>query len=738
MADTHETLVHSTCRLCFNRCPILVQLRDGRPRRVTGDPGARLHRGYTCRRGRSLPELHNDPDRLLRTMRRTAGGGFEAVSSEDAIKDVADRLQEIVNRHGPRSVALYVGTQSVQSVPSYALARSLLTELGSPMLFSANTIDQPGKHVAAGLHGYWMAPAQGFAEPQVALWIGINPLVSYKGIPAGVPRDGINAIHARGGKTIVVDPRRTETAALASLHLQLKPGEDVALVAGLLNVVIAEGLWDRDFVGANVDGLAAVAEAVAPFTPAYVSDRAHVPADDIVTAARWFAQAKRGYAVAGTGASMSAATGTLLEYLVLCLDTLCGHYLRAGEAFPSAAPLSPAPRFKAQAWPPVRSYGYGVALHGSGRTDSLAGLQTADLPDEILSDAADRVRVLFNLGGNPVVAWPDQRRTLAALARLDMLVSFDVRMSQTAKQSTHVFASTMCLEIPGYQTSSSATVGYANGYSGYGEAWAQYTPAVAVPPTGSDLVEEWVVFYEVARRMGLQLSWIGAQPFQIGPPREGVTYPRVDMSRRPTHDEILEMWTSSARVSLAEVKAHPSGSVFPATPPVLVGSKDEGWTGRLDVGASEMMDDLRRLHREPVDTAASSFRLLNRRGLVINSNYHVAKVNKLRFYNPLYMNPADAGRIGVEDGDRVNIASSAGAVDAIVETDRSVAAGTVSMQHCFGDAPENKADVSRIGSPVNRLLSTDTRRDRYTGQPLMSNIEVRITTYADPEGHDLF
>ncbi len=269
MADTHETLVHSTCRLCFNRCPILVQLRDGRPRRVTGDPGARLHRGYTCRRGRSLPELHNDPDRLLRTMRRTAGGGFEAVSSEDAIKDVADRLQEIVNRHGPRSVALYVGTQSVQSVPSYALARSLLTELGSPMLFSANTIDQPGKHVAAGLHGYWMAPAQGFAEPQVALWIGINPLVSYKGIPAGVPRDGINAIHARGGKTIVVDPRRTETAALASLHLQLKPGEDVALVAGLLNVVIAEGLWDRDFVGANVDGLAAVAEAVAPFTPAY-------------------------------------------------------------------------------------------------------------------------------------------------------------------------------------------------------------------------------------------------------------------------------------------------------------------------------------------------------------------------------------------------------------------------------------------------------------------------------------
>jgi anaerobic selenocysteine-containing dehydrogenase len=179
----------------------------------------------------------------------------------------------------------------------------------------------------------------------------------------------------------------------------------------------------------------------------------------------------------------------------------------------------------------VKAYDFGETLRATGRRDSLAGLPTADLPDEILFEGEGRVRALFNLGGNPVVAFPDQARTVLAMDALDLLVSFDVVMSQTARRSHYVFASTMCLEVPGIQTASSATVGYANGYTGYAESWAQYTPGVVDRPPGSDLMEEWEVFYEIAERLGLEISWLPRSPFQIGPPSEvPESLPKVDMT----------------------------------------------------------------------------------------------------------------------------------------------------------------------------------------------------------------
>jgi len=597
-------------------------------------------------------------------------------------------------------------------------------------VFSANTIDQPGKQVAAGLHGYWMAPARGFFDADMALWVGVNPLVSYKGIPTGVPREGIEAIHARGGKTVVIDPRRTEAARVASLHLQLKPGEDVAVLAGLIRQIIAEGLCDQAFIHDNVDGFAALAAAVDPFTPDYVAARAMIPVEDFKTVARWFGEAGRSYAIAGTGINMTAARGTLAEYLVLCLDTICGHYMRAGEIYPAPSPLAPLPDFKAQAWPPIEAYGYGERLRSTGRADCLGGLQVADLPDEILYEGEGRVRALFNIGGNPVLAWPDQARTTRALDALDLLVSFDVTISATSRRSSYVFASTMCLETPAYQASSSATVGYANGHMGYLGPWAQYAPIVAERPKGSDLIEEWEVFFEIGKRLGLELAWAAPSLIQCGPPRPAGPSPKLDMSRRPTHDELLELWTQRARTPLSEVKARPSGAYFPPDEPVRVAPKEAGWTGRLNVGDARMMADLAEVAAKPLaDSTTETFRLLNRRGVQINSAFNVDKVNRGRFYNPLFVNPADLAALGLEDGDEVEIASEAGAVRVVAEADESVRRGSVSMYQCFGDAPEGD-DLLGKGSSVNRLLSTDAPRDPYSGQPLMANLPVKIRRLA--------
>jgi len=717
---------HSICRLCGNRCPILVRLENGRAVKVTGDRNAAPYRGFSCSRGRALPKLHNDPGRLLTPMKRLEDGTYRAIGSEQALDEVAEIVRRLADRHGPRALSMYFGTQGPQSVPNLTVPRAFFDALGSPMVFSANTIDQPGKQVAAGMHGYWLAPAQGFFDAEVALWIGINPLVSFKGIPTGCPADGISAIHARGGKTVVIDPRRTETARAASLHLQIRPGEDAAVLAGLIHVLVRDGMIDNAFLADNVDGFAELAAAVRPFTPELVARRARIRVQDLETAARWFGEAKRGFAVAGTGVAMTSACGTLVEYLVLCLDTICGHYMREGDVYPSPSPLTPLPVFKAQAWPPVEAYGFGEVLRASGRANSLAGLQVADLPDEILYPGEERVRALFNIGGNPVVAWPDQRRTLEALDALDLLVSFDVTMAQTSRRAHYVFASVMSLEMPGYQASSSATVGYANAFMGYLDPWAQYTPALADRPAGSDLLEEWEVFFELGKRLGLDLTWSAMPLLQSGPPKPPREPAKMDMARRPTHDEFIERLTQGSRVPLAEVKAHPGGGLFPPEEPVRIAGKDPGWTGRLNVGDTRMMCDLAAILAEPgQDADGGGFRLLNRRGIQINSSFNIASVNRGRFDNPLFVNPDDLSALGLDNGTEVEVASATDRVRALVKADPSMPRGAVAMAHCFGGAPgDEPSDFP--GAPVNRLLSVKAPRDPYTGQPLMANMPVSI------------
>jgi anaerobic selenocysteine-containing dehydrogenase len=234
------------------------------------------------------------------------------------------------------------------------------------------------------------------------------------------------------------------------------------------------------------------------------------------------------------------------------------------------------------------------------------------------------------------------------------------------------------------------------------------------------------VFFEIGRRLGLELAWAAPPLIHTGPPKPSGPFPKFDMSRRPSHDEILDLWTKAARVPLDDVKARPSGAYFPPDEPVRVGPRDAGWTGRLNVGEALMMRDLADVAAErPAAIEAGELRLLNRRGVQINSAYNIGKVNGGRFDNPLFMNPADLAALNLESGDEVEVASEWDAVRALVESDDSVRPGSVSMWQCFGDIP-GEDDLAAKGAAVNRLLSVGLPRDAYSGQPLMANLPVRI------------
>jgi anaerobic selenocysteine-containing dehydrogenase len=716
----------SLCRVCANTCPILVTVEDGRAVDVVGDPDGPAHHGYTCVKGRALPEFHNTDRRLLHSMKLGEDGQHAPIRAQDAIDEIADRLRDILAESGPRSVAVYAGTKLTQNELGYPLSNSFMDAIGSPMRFSSNTIDQPGKAIAKGLHGAWMAPPQAFDRPDVMLFVGINGLVSYIGLPSGDPGRFLKEAAKRGVETIVIDPRRTPLAARATLHLQPRPGEDVAILAGMLRVILSEGLHDEAFVAENVDGLPDLRAAVDAYTPEEVARRAGIPAEDLVRAARMFGGAKRGYGVAGTGPNMGTAQGTLFEYLLLVLDTVCGHYLRAGEPVRNPGTLIPTVSAKAQAAPPFPAYGFGAPMRFRGLANTLAGPPTALLPEEILTPGEGRIRALFVLGGNPVAAFPDQLLTIEAMKALDLLVTLDVEMSQTARLAHYVVAPKMALEVAATTQLSDMLMFYGNAFSGFEDAAGQYVPAVLDAPPGSDLIEEWELFYGVARRLGLPLELASGLPFL------GTDLPPVELNMEvePTSEQLLEVVVAGSRIPLTDVQRYPHGAHFPE-PALVVQQKEPGWTGRLDVGNAEMMADLVATAAEP-DIAASigagfRFRLISRRlQHVVNSSHNLEVTNRGRPYNPAALHPEDLLELGLAAGDLAEIRSAHGSIPAVIAADTSLRRGTVSMSHAFGGGPETDDEFTAIGSPTNRLLSVDKVYDRYSGQPLMSNVPVDV------------
>ncbi len=724
----------SICRFCHANCGILVDLEDGLPVGVRGDPRNPAYLGFTCAKGRRLPEQHRHPDRLLHSQRRTPSGRFEAVSSETAMDEVADKIGALVREHGPRSVALYVGTYAGPHPASIPFAVGWMLALGSRMVFTASAIDQPGKHVANAIHGRWLGGSHVFDEADVWLLLGNNPLVSISGgIPPANPGRRLRAAKARGMKLVVIDPRRTEVARFADVFLQPRPGEDPTLLAALLHVVLRDGLHDADFVKGHVQGFEALAEAVADFTPAYAARRAGVDAGEIERAARVFAGGRRGCGVAGTGPNM-APHGNLTEYLLLALNTVCGRWRREGEAVPNPGALLPRATPKAQALGPRAGWGRGESLRSRPLGNSAAGLPTAALSDEILFEGDERIRALVCVGSNPVAAWPDQRKTLRAMKRLELLVSLDMKMSATARLAHYVIAPRLSLETPGLSISSEA-IEQTYVAIGYTEPYAQYSPALARPPAGADVIEEWEFFYGLAQRMGLALRLFPLRP-ETGMLRERREAVAVDMEKKPGTDEVLALLMQNSRVPLAEVKRHPHGAIFDDER-ILVAAADPGAHDRLDVGNATMLTELAEIRREsPVSPASRtrSFRLVSRRmpNVYNSSGRDIEALSRGRTWNPAYLHPDDLAMLGVRPGDLVEIASDHASILGVADAAPELRRGVVSMAHCFGDAPERDGELRRIGSNTGRLVDNERDFDPYTGIPRMSAIPVSVSRAAGP------
>jgi anaerobic selenocysteine-containing dehydrogenase len=711
------------CRFCHATCGLRVGIEDGRVVRIIGDIDNPMYHGYSCVKGRNFHAFLADPARVLRPLRRDASGRLSPTTMEAALDDVAADLSRILATHGPDSVAVYGGTFS-NFCPAGVMAReAFLDAIGTPMRFSNATIDQPGKPIAMALHGRWGAGPQAFADADVCMLVGANTLVSmWGGIPAFNPAKRLHEARQRGLRLIVLDPRRTETARKADLHLQCLPGRDVELLAAMLNVIFAERLYDFPFVAEEAEGSNELQRAVAGFTPERVSAVAGVPAGQIVAAARLFATAGRGNVTAGTGPNM-ASSGVLMEYLLLALNTLCGRWIRAGERIPNRGVLFRQYSGIARAEKPRPAFGFGKSLRVRGLGETAAGLPTAALADEILTDGPGRVRALIVVGGNPLLSWPNQDKTRRALESLDLLVVVDPQVSATARHAHYVLGPRFGFESPAISFANEGMTVY--GLSiGYQEPYAQYQPQLVEPPAGADVLEDWRIFYELGRRMGLPLAW-----------RDYA----FDMEQPPTTDGLLEHFVRRARVPLAEVKRHPHGALFPDPQP-FAEARAPDWPHRLRLADPTMLEQLRTVETRltarsgrdsgcaPAPGDALDLLLVSRREHAVYNSvaHHLPALRRRRPYNPAYVHPDDAARLGLEDGARVTVEAAAGSVRAVLHHARDMRPGVVSMAHCF----EPTVAEDRCASTA-ALVDDADGFEPLSGLPRMSAIPVRVRRCRD-------
>ncbi|HKX57645.1 MAG TPA: molybdopterin dinucleotide binding domain-containing protein, partial [Xanthomonadales bacterium] len=493
---------------------------------------------------------------------------------------------------------------------------------------------------------------------------------------------------------------------------------DSAILASMILVILRRGLEDKAFLAAETEGLEALANAITPFEPARVEKAAGLQPGQIEAAAQMFAEAKRGIATGGTGSNM-APHGTLMEYLLLCLNSICGRWLRAGENMSNKGVLYRMYTGHARAEKPRPGFGFGEKLRVRGLADTAAGLPTAALADEILNPGEGQVKALFVVGGNPLANWPNRLKVERALESLDLLVCIDPQFSATAQHADYVIGPMFGYELPATSFASEGITYY--GLSlGVPEPFAQYQPALIKPPENSEVIEDWRFFYELARRMGLGLGYFGHA---------------FDMENPPTTDELLETFLKRSPVPLADIKQHEAGSLFPQQSGPAT-AKEPDWPFRLQLGHPAMLEELAMAESElgqPSHLARSVASLDGLKLLLVSRRQHevynsvghsLPALRRKRPYNPVYLHPDDAAQLGVTDGDRVSIASAQAEVFGHAELADDIRPGVVSVAHGF----PNQRGLSKEspGTSVSALLDDEVDYDPISGLPLMSAVPVSV------------
>lgn len=653
---------HSFCRMCNAMCGILVHVDGDRITKVTGDPDHPVSEGYTCPKGRALPGVHHDPARL------------SDPHWERTLDQLAARLEQLIGRHDTSSIGAYRATHWAFDAAGRLVAERFFRALPGSQLYSAVTVDAPNKTLVPDLvaGAPFLFPVPDWDAARLLLLVGQNPVVSH-GHSVARPNAlvALRRLRARGGRVIVADPRTTETARAADLHLPVRPGSDPALLGGLVRAVFAAGATDTGFLtgcadAASVDRLRRLVE---PLTAERVAERCGLDQPAVDAAIDLLLAAGRVAVQTGTGVSMGGAPN-VGEWLGWALGAVTGSLDRPGGVLFNPGVLRPQERRLVSR-----------PRHGGPGPASRPDLRAAygEYPCTALADEIDAgtLRALFVLGGNPLVTLPDSGRLRRSFAALDVLAVCDIRATETTAAATHVLPVAGQLERADLTSFLDLAFPF---------PFAQFSPAAVAAGPGRPAM--WRIFAGLGRRLGL------------------AGFAELE---RDTDESLLAATSGRSRVPWAGLLEAPSG-VAPANTP------GPGWlipdrlpAGTLDLAPVELVGQLDQWTCTPDEG-----------GLLLINHREVRQTNSMLRDGTapptLLMHPDDAHRHGLAPGKPVRISAANGFTAATVAVSDAIRPGSVSLPHGWS-APA-----------VNDLTSATTDVEPLTGMPRLSGIRVELTS----------
>jgi anaerobic selenocysteine-containing dehydrogenase len=709
------------CRICEPLCGMVATVEDGRVTKLRPDSEHPLSRGFACPKGIAMTEVQNDPDRVLHPLRRT-GDGFERVSWEEALDDIGSRLRGIRERHGGGSIGWYMGNPGAFSYSHPLWVKGFLDGAGSKHLYSASSQDVSNRFAASHfLYGSpFIVPIPDLARTDLLFVLGANPMVSH-GSVMSAPRikDQMHAITKRGGRVVVVDPRRTETAREFE-HVAVNPDSDAWLLQSMIHVVFDEGLEDTRAIARQARGVDGLREMVASHSPERTEGLTGVPCAEVRRLARDIADGDTRAAIYGRTGSCLGRNGTLVSFLLDALALVTGNLDVEGGGLFGTPPID----YERGA------HLLGLATYGSVRSriggfpDVLSQLPATLMAKEITTPGDGQMRALFVSAGNPVLSVPNGDELEAALAQLELMVSVDIYVNDTNRHADYVLPATTFLEREDYPLPFLAL---------FTTPFIQGTEPV-VEPYG-EARQEWEIIEDIARRAGFEaapvapLRWLGKAGVRLSPRR------LVQMLLRggPKGD-----WFGLRRGGLSEKKlrSEPHGVVLGEHWQTgVLASKVRHRGGRVRLDPREIVEEAERLAERAQPSADFPILMIGLRELRSHNSWMHNSEKLMRGEQRRHaarIHPDDAGELGLEEGARCRIVSANGAIETEARLTDEVKRGTIAVPHGWGHRGGSwRRAIAAGGANTNVLASTDPDDlERLAGMAHLNGIPVRVEAVA--------
>ncbi len=714
-----------TCNVCEAMCGLSIEVDSaGAIGRIRGDDDDVLSKGHLCPKGPAMKEVLQDPARLRRPLRRTATG-FVEIGWKEALDEAGARLRSAREQHGRDAIGVYIGNPTVHSHTATLAMVPFLKALGTKNRFDANSQDANPKLFACMLvYGDRAAVTlPDVRRTQYLLMLGANPAASNGSVMTlGDVRGTFRDLRARGGKFVLVDPRRSETAAWADEHLAIKPGGDLAFVAALLHVIfqgVPGSRFDRAALARSSRGLAELEALCARFPPERVEGAVGIPAATIRKIAQEFAAAPSAVAYGRVGTCQNPF-GPTASWLIEALNVVTGNFDRAGGLLFSSPAIDVAKLGKR-----VEKGTYGRYRSRVRGLPEFAGtLPAAVMAEEMETPGAGQIKAFVTIAGNPVLSVPNGPRLAKALAGLESYVAVDFYLNETTKHAHLILPPVHALERGHYDVVFNALAVH---------NVAKWSEPVVRPEAGA--LDDWDILYELGMRLG---------GMRFGVPQFDRALRLAHKLRLKASAELLldlllrfgpygdKLNPLSGGLSLKKLKKAPHGiDLGPLRP-----SRDERVThegGLVDLAPAPLLQDAQRLDAWLAEKAPPLL-LIGRRSLRTNNSWmhNCQSLVKGKDRATLLMNPADAARLGLATGKAVKITSRVGSVVAPLEVSDELRPGVVSLPHGYGhqelprEGPGAQLIAQQTPGPNVNALTDDLLLEPVIGTAILCGVPVQV------------